>query len=319
VSRRPALAWPSLVAGTGAMSAPVHMAHESGVWNLGTAAAFLAVAAAPRLAAGALPFLGTVAVLLAVLTVADLRAGHVAADRAAAHLLLLAGWRWSAPSPGGDAAAGRCPRSAASGCRHDAPGTGGAAAPAGPARPVARGGGGDRAARPPRTPSWCRPTRARAPGSSRLPDEVTLTFTEGVSLGAGYARVLDASGERVDTGAASVEGDAVVVPLRGDLPDDGYLVTYRVVSADSHPISGAFSFVVGDGELVPTDAAAGAGDTDPVVGAVLPAARWLGFAGLSLAIGVPVLLLAAWPAGWPRRGCAAWSPVGWPPSPRAPP
>jgi predicted anti-sigma-YlaC factor YlaD len=86
-----ALAWPSLVAGTGAMSAPVHMAHESGVWNLGTAAAFLAVAAAPRLAAGALPFLGTVAVLLAVLTVADLRAGHVAADRAAAHLLLLAG------------------------------------------------------------------------------------------------------------------------------------------------------------------------------------------------------------------------------------
>ena len=132
----------------------------------------------------------------------------------------------------------------------------------------------------------------------QAPDEVTLTFTEGVSLGAGYARVLDASGERVDTGAASVEGDAVVVPLRGDLPDDGYLVTYRVVSADSHPISGAFSFVVGNGELVPTDAAAGAGGTDPVVAAALPAARWLGFAGLSLGLGVPVLLLAAWPAGW---------------------
>ncbi|ADB74016.1 copper resistance CopC family protein [Geodermatophilus obscurus] len=130
------------------------------------------------------------------------------------------------------------------------------------------------------------------------PTQVTLTFTEGVSLGAGHTRVLDASGERVDTGSATVEGDRVVVPLRGDLPDDGYLVTYRVVSADSHPVSGAFSFVVGDGELVPTDAAAGAGDTDPVVGAALPAARWLGFAGLSLAIGVPVLLLAAWPAGW---------------------
>ena len=130
------------------------------------------------------------------------------------------------------------------------------------------------------------------------PDRVTLTFTEGVSLGAGHTRVLDASGERVDTGSATVEGDSVVVPLRGDLPDDGYLVTYRVVSADSHPISGAFSFVVGDGELVPADAAAGAGDTDPVVAAALPAARWLGFAGLSLALGVPVLLLVAWPAGW---------------------
>ncbi|SDO60306.1 zf-HC2 domain-containing protein [Geodermatophilus sp. DSM 45219] len=86
-----AFAWPALVAGTGAMSAPVHMAHESGAWNLGVAATFVAVAAAPRLAAGALPFLGTSAVLLAVLTAADLRAGHVHADRAAAHLLLLAG------------------------------------------------------------------------------------------------------------------------------------------------------------------------------------------------------------------------------------
>ena len=130
------------------------------------------------------------------------------------------------------------------------------------------------------------------------PDRVTLTFTEGVSLGAGYARVLDSSGQRVDAGDATVQGDAVVVPLRADLPDDGYLVTYRVVSADSHPISGGFSFAVGEGRLVAADGATGAGDTDPVVSALLPAARWLGFAGLSLAIGVPVLLLTAWPAGW---------------------
>ncbi|TFV54511.1 copper resistance protein CopC [Geodermatophilus sp. DF01-2] len=130
------------------------------------------------------------------------------------------------------------------------------------------------------------------------PEQVTLTFTEGVSLGAGYARVLDASGDRVDAGTATVEGDSVVVPLRADLPDGGYLVTYRVVSADSHPISGAFSFVVGDGELVAADAVAGGGGTDPLVAAALPAARWLGFAGLALGLGVPVLLLAGWPAGW---------------------
>src|SRR3712207_7027496 len=51
----------TLFRSSAAMSAPVHMAHETGAWNLGTAAAFLAVAAAPRLAAGALPFLGTFA------------------------------------------------------------------------------------------------------------------------------------------------------------------------------------------------------------------------------------------------------------------
>ncbi|MCA0144276.1 zf-HC2 domain-containing protein [Blastococcus sp. LR1] len=86
-----ALSWPVLVSGAGAMSAPVHMAHETGAWNLALATAFLAVAAAPRLAAGALPFLGTFAALLLSITVADLAAGHVHADRAAAHLLLLVG------------------------------------------------------------------------------------------------------------------------------------------------------------------------------------------------------------------------------------
>ncbi|WP_436703047.1 copper resistance CopC/CopD family protein [Geodermatophilus sp. CPCC 205761] len=132
----------------------------------------------------------------------------------------------------------------------------------------------------------------------QAPAEVTLTFTEGVSLGAGYARVLDAAGERVDAGTATVEGAAVVIPLRSDLGDDGYLVTYRVVSADSHPISGAFSFVVGDGELVPAGTAGDGADTDPVVASLLPAARWLGYAGLALGVGVPVLLVVGWPAGW---------------------
>jgi predicted anti-sigma-YlaC factor YlaD len=85
------IAWPSLATGAGAMSAPLHMAHESGAWNLALAAAFLAVAAAPRLAPGALPFLGTFAALLTVVTVGDLAAGRVHLDRAAAHLLLVAG------------------------------------------------------------------------------------------------------------------------------------------------------------------------------------------------------------------------------------
>ena len=85
------LATPSLLDGAGAMSAPVHMAHETGAWNLGLAVAFLACAAAPRLAPGALPFLVTFTVVLSVATVADLGAGHVHADRAVGHLLLVAG------------------------------------------------------------------------------------------------------------------------------------------------------------------------------------------------------------------------------------
>jgi len=129
------------------------------------------------------------------------------------------------------------------------------------------------------------------------PAEVTLEFSEGVSVRAGYARVLASGGDRVDTGSASVEDGVLTVPLRADLPDDGYLVTYRVVSADSHPISGSYSFVVGNGELVPAGTAPEE-RTDPLVGFLLPAFRWLGLAGLALALGVPVLAVACWPGGW---------------------
>jgi copper transport protein len=130
-----------------------------------------------------------------------------------------------------------------------------------------------------------------------VPSAVTLEFSEGVSLGAGYGRVLDADGQRVDTGTASVDGGVLTVPLRDDLPEDaGYLVNYRVISADSHPVAGSYSFVVGDAELVTGGAAED--PTDPVVGTLLPMTRWAGFAGLALAIGVPVLVGVCWPAGW---------------------
>ncbi|SEK82778.1 copper transport protein [Blastococcus sp. DSM 46786] len=129
------------------------------------------------------------------------------------------------------------------------------------------------------------------------PDEVTLQFTEGVSLGAGYARVLGADQQRVDAGNASVDGGVVTIPLRGGLPDGGYLVTYRVISADSHPVSGAFSFAVGDGELLAAGTADAGTATDPVVGTLLPVTRWVGYAGLALALGVPVLVAVCWPAG----------------------
>ncbi len=131
-----------------------------------------------------------------------------------------------------------------------------------------------------------------------VPGQVTLRFTESVSLGAGYARVLGEGGERVDTGAASVDGQTVTVPLRGDLPDASYVVTYRIVSADSHPISGAYAFVVGDGELADAGAVADDADVDPVVAAALPASRALGFAGLAAGLGVPAFLVLCWPGGW---------------------
>jgi copper transport protein len=130
------------------------------------------------------------------------------------------------------------------------------------------------------------------------PAQVTVQFDERVSLGAGYARVLDGGGHRVDTGAASVRDDVVTVPLRANLPDAGYVVTYRIVSADSHPVSGAFSFVVGSGEPVRAGSVSAGDSIDPGVAVLLPLARWVGYLGMVLGVGVPLALATCWPAGW---------------------
>lgn len=154
---------------------------------------------------------------------------------------------------------------------------------------------------------------ATTPGEGAVlqtaPEKVTLRFTEAVSLGAGYARVLDSDGERVDTGAPTVDGDTVTIPLRDGLPEAGYLVTYRVISADSHPVSGAYGFTVGDAQPVDQALAGTADGSDPFVAGLLVVARWLGFAGLALGVGVPTFLLLCWQRGWAmgrlRRLCAA--------------
>ena len=75
----------------GDMAAPVHLAHETGAWNLGLAACFLGVAVLPRLAAGALPFLLSFTAVLSWVTLRDLGEGHVHAGRAVGHLLLIGG------------------------------------------------------------------------------------------------------------------------------------------------------------------------------------------------------------------------------------
>jgi copper transport protein len=74
------------------------------------------------------------------------------------------------------------------------------------------------------------------------PTQVVLTFTEVVNPVAGKVRVIAPDGTRVDRDDARSSGLQLIIPLK-PVDDIGtYLVTFRVVSADSHPIGGAFSF-----------------------------------------------------------------------------
>lgn len=85
--------------------------------------------------------------------------------------------------------------------------------------------------------------------AATAPSRVSITFTEPVSINAGGLTVRDGGGQRVDDGAATTEGTVASTGLRSGLPDGTYVVTYRVLSADGHPVSGSFLFGVGSGAL----------------------------------------------------------------------
>jgi copper transport protein len=149
-----------------------------------------------------------------------------------------------------------------------------------------------------------------------VPAMVTVTFDESVSLGAGYLKVTDSSARAVDDGRVDHPGAAgttLSVPLKAGLSDGSYVVSWRVVSADSHVVSGSIRFVVGNGPLASAGAAgtSDAGATrSPGIGALAVIARLVGFAGLFLLGGLWVLFLA--PIGARAAGLGArmaWA--GW--------
>lgn len=86
-----AIGWPALALGADTMQAPMHVAHESGAWNVAVGVALLAVVRRPRYAAGLLPLLAAVVAALAVTTMSDLAMGQVHPDRFAQHSFLVAG------------------------------------------------------------------------------------------------------------------------------------------------------------------------------------------------------------------------------------
>jgi copper transport protein len=149
--------------------------------------------------------------------------------------------------------------------------------------------------------------------SSRLqsaPAKVTVTFSEDVSVGAGFLKVVDNKSNIVSQGDAKTDGRNVSVPLKSGLGDGSYIVSYRIISADSHPIDGAYAFVVGDGPLVAATGSVVGGGTNGVVTKVFDVARFVGFLGVVL-LGGLVFVVLCWPAGRtdPRARKLIW--YGW--------
>lgn len=140
---------------------------------------------------------------------------------------------------------------------------------------------------------------------TELPPAVTLTFSELVTTPPDPVRVFAPDGSRVDEGAAIHPDDdpaRVQVALRpGHATPGTYLVVWRVVSDDSHPVSGSFSFSVGT--TSPTPGAGAEVRTDRTVALLLGITRWLGYAGTCLLLGCAAAVQWCRPrSGWSGRG-----------------
>ncbi|MFD6528520.1 copper resistance CopC/CopD family protein [Streptomyces sp. NPDC060184] len=146
------------------------------------------------------------------------------------------------------------------------------------------------------------------------PRDVTLSFSESVSLSDDAIRVLDPSGERADTGEPRAVGEGkaarYAVALHSGLPDGTYTVAWQAVSADSHPVSGAFTFSIGAPSTttvaLPAQAAGGG-----VVGTLYGIARYAAYAGFILLAGGSAFVLGCWRGGASARPLQRLVLAGW--------
>ena len=146
---------------------------------------------------------------------------------------------------------------------------------------------------------------------TKAPDQVTLTFSENVSMNNNSIRVLDPKGARVDLGKPdNLSGTTYGVQLKSGLGKGTYTVAWQVVSADSHPVAGAFTFSVG----APSRTVASVGDQDVgggVVGWLYGFGRYMSYAGYIVLVGGAAFVLACWRRGSGVRAMQRLVVGGW--------
>jgi copper transport protein len=131
--------------------------------------------------------------------------------------------------------------------------------------------------------------------ATSAPGAVQLIFSEPVEANPGWVRVLDVEGRRVDRGAPTrSDGNRTVTQPVSGLAQGTYTVSWRAVSADSHPVRGGFVFYVGRPSAkapAPVEAEQAA---PPLVGIGYGLIRFAWFAGLLGLVGLVVVRRLVW-------------------------
>jgi len=123
--------------------------------------------------------------------------------------------------------------------------------------------------------------------AAQAPKTVQLRFNEPVTPA--VVRLIDAEGRARDDAAVSAVNETISIALPDGLPPGTQVISYRVISADGHPVAGAMVFSVG----MPTGKSAAAlTNPDPVLNSLI----WLSRIGLYLGlfVGVGGAFFDAW-------------------------
>lgn len=146
---------------------------------------------------------------------------------------------------------------------------------------------------------------------AKAPTQISLTFSEKVSTNDNSLRVLNPKGKRVDVGKPSnISGTTYAIQVRSGLPDGTYTVAWQVVSADSHPVAGAFTFSVG----APSKTTVSVSDQDVgggLVGGLYGFGRYMSYAGFIVMVGGAAFILACWQRGAGVRALQRLVVSGW--------
>jgi copper transport protein len=136
------------------------------------------------------------------------------------------------------------------------------------------------------------------------PTSVSLTFDEHVQVGLGGIRLFDAKGHRIDIGAPTQAGNAKTVTVSLPKLEQGtYVVTWRVISADGHPVQNSFIFSVGQPSATLADTSTLANQLlaseggSRTVGVINGSLRFVEFAAAGLLLGGFAFVVICWPAG----------------------
>jgi copper transport protein len=144
-------------------------------------------------------------------------------------------------------------------------------------------------------------TTSPAEGSvvAHAPARVTATFDEPVGVSPSSLRVLAPDGSRADTGGTTHgrTPEQIAIALKPGLGHGTYTVGWHVISADSHPVQGAFTFSIGAPSRTSVNPAAIGHKASPLTGVAFGVVRWIAFCCFALLIGAVAFVLWCWPAG----------------------